>query len=424
MTLKKEGYLPRIVDRKIERYLNIFGAISIEGPKWCGKTWTALAHANTVRYIMNPPSNINYKETAKIEPVLLLDGEEPVLVDEWQEIPVIWDTVRFEVDQSPKRGRFLLTGSTKPLIDEVAHSGAGRIARLRMRPMTLFESGHSSGKISMSDILKAEPIKSSLTEIGLRDLIEIACRGGWPANQDTYKEDIYEIPRQYIETIARVDITQVDDVRRDPERVKKILRAFARNNSTNVSNVTIRKDLMTENEELSQNTVSSYVSALSRLYVVDEIPGWDPEIRSRARIRTSPKRLFTDPSLAIAALGIGLEHLLFDLNTFGFMFENLCIRDLTCYADAVDGSVYHYRDSNGLEADAIIEMKDGAWSAFEIKLGEERVEEGAASLLKLKMKIEVDGGKPPTSLCVITGGGMAYKRADGVYIVPINALAP
>ena len=424
MLLEKNVYSPRIVDSKIEQYLRIFGAILIEGPKWCGKTWTGLANSNTVRYIMNPSAGINYKETAKADPSLLLEGDEPILIDEWQEVPSLWDAVRFKVDQEQKRGRFILTGSTKPLISDVLHSGAGRIARIKMRPMSLYEAGISTEKVSFSDILAGKDIKPSISEISLIDLIEITCRGGWPANLHISKEDALVIPTQYIEAIAQIDMSQVDDVRRDPERVKKLLRSFARNNSTIVSNATIRADLIEGNESLAPNTIASYISALSRLFVIEEIPGWQPEIRSRARVRTSPKRIFSDPSLAVAALRVGPENLKYDLNTFGFLFENLCIRDLLIYSDALDGVVYHYRDSNNYEADVIIETKGGNWSAFEIKLGEHRVEEGISSLIALKKKMESDGSKPPVSLCVITGGGVAYKREDGIYIVPINALAP
>ena len=424
MTLKKDGYIPRLVDPKIDRYLRIFGAILIDGPKWCGKTWTALSHSNSVRYIMNPSAGVDYKETAKTDPSLLLEGEEPILIDEWQEVPRLWDAVRFEVDQEQKRGRFILTGSTKPKISEVMHSGAGRIAHVRMSPMSLYEAGISTRKVSLADILAGSRIKPSLNEIGLMELIEITCRGGWPANLYIPKEDALEIPAQYIETIARTDMSQIDDVRRDPERTKKLLRSIARNNSTIVSNATLRRDMLEDGETLAPNTMSSYISALSRLYVIEEIPGWQPEIRSRARVRTSPKRMFSDPSLAVATLRIGPQNLKYDLKTFGFLFENLCIRDLIIYADSHDGTVYHYRDSNNYEADAIIETKEGNWAAFEIKLGEHRADEGASSLLALKERVEAEGGKPPVSLCIITGGGLAYQRDDGVYSIPINALCP
>ena len=424
MSLKKDSYLPRIIDGRIEQYLRIFGAILIEGPKWCGKTWTGLAHSNTVRYIMNPSAGVNYKETAKTDPSLILEGNEPILIDEWQEVPNIWDAVRFKVDQEQNRGRFILTGSTKPRISDVLHSGAGRIARIKMRPMSLYETGISTGNISLTDILVGEDIKPSLNEISLTEIIEITCRGGWPANLQIQKEDALEIPTQYIEAIAQTDMSQVDDVRRDPERVKKLLRSFARNISTPVSNATIRADLIEDNESMAPNTITSYISALSRLFIIDEIPGWQPSTRSRARVRTSSKRIFTDPSLAVAALRISPENLVYDLNTFGFLFENLCIRDLLIYSDVSDGTVYHYRDSNNYEADVIIETKGGNWSAFEIKLGEHRVEEGVNSLKALKKRVENDGNKPPISLCVITGGGTAYKRDDGIYIIPINALSP
>jgi predicted AAA+ superfamily ATPase len=290
--------------------------------------------------------------------------------------------------------------------------------------MSLYEAGVSTGKVSLADILSGKEIKPSASEISLKELIELTCRGGWPANLHVPNEDAAEIPIQYIEAIAQIDMSQVDDVRRDPERVKKLLRSFARNNSTTASNATIRSDLLEDGESFAQNTITSYISALSRLFVIEEIPGWQPEIRSRARVRTSPKRIFSDPSLAVAALRIGPESLKYDLNTFGFLFENLCIRDLLTYSDLSDGTVYYYRDSNNYEADVIIETKGGNWSAFEIKLGQHRVEEGISSLLALKKRVEAEGNKPPMSLCVITGGGLAYKRDDGIYITPINALFP
>jgi len=424
MTLIKDGYIPRLVDHKISRYLRIFGAIHIEGPKWCGKTWTALSHSNTVRYMMDPSAGINYKETAKYDPSLLLEGEEPILIDEWQEVPSIWDAVRFEVDQKTKRGRFILTGSTKPNVSNIAHSGAGRIANVRMRPMSLCEAGVSTKNVSLADILSANKIKPSVSNIGLMDLIEVTCRGGWPANLCIPKEDAAEIPAQYIESITRIDMSQIDDIRRDPARIKRVLHSFARNNSTTASNATLRGDLLEDGASMSPNTLSSYISALTRLFVIEEIPGWQPEILSRARVRTSPKRMFSDPSLAAAILKSGPNSLKYDLNTFGFLFENLCIRDLLIYADYLDATVYHYRDSYNNEADAVIETKDGRWAAFEIKLGEHRVEEGAASLHALKKRICSEGGKPPESLCVISGGGLAYQRDDGIYCVPVNALRP
>ena len=424
MALTKDGYIPRLADQKITRYLNTFGAILIDGPKWCGKTWTALSHSNSVRYIMNPPPGVNYKETARYDPSLLLDGDEPILIDEWQEVPALWDAARFAVDQSHRRGRFILTGSTKPNISEMAHSGAGRFAHVRMRPMSLCEMGLSTKKVSLSDILAGNKITPSISDIGLKELIKITCFGGWPANLHIPNDGALEIPAQYIESIARIEMAQVDDIRRDPSRMRRVLRSLARNNSTLASNATLRGDLLEDGESFAPNTISSYISALTRLYVIEEIPGWKPDIRSRARVRTSPKRIFSDPSLAAAALNAEPEKLMFDLNTFGFLFENLCIRDLLIYADFLGAAVYHYRDSNNYEADAIVETKDGSWSAFEIKLGAHRVDEGASSLLALKRRMAAEGAKPPESLCVITGGGLACQRDDGVYRVPINALCP
>jgi len=421
MTLRKDGYLPRIIDAKLEKYLAIFGAVSIEGPKWCGKTWTALNHANSARYLMDPSSGVDYRETALAEPSLLLEGDEPVLIDEWQEVPQLWDAVRFAVDQKPGKGRFLLTGSTKPPLEQVKHSGAGRIARINMRPMSLFEAGVSRGSVSLSKLLTGKTIEPVLAKIGLRELVEETIRGGWPANLSVERAYLQEIPLQYIETLTTVDLSS-GDKRRDPARIRTLLRSLARNTATVVSNATIRSDLQAGNEDLSPNTITEYISALLRLKVIEEIPGWNPGIRSKTRIRMSPKRVFADPSLAIAALGVAAEDLVFDLNTYGFMFENLCLRDLSCYADALDARLSHYRDSNGLEADAIIEMRGGQWGAFEIKLGDHRVEAGVSSLVALKNKMEANGARPPACLCVITGGGLAHKRDDGVYIVPINSL--
>jgi predicted AAA+ superfamily ATPase len=370
---------------------------------------------------MDPSSGVDYRETALAEPSLLLEGDEPVLIDEWQEVPQLWDAVRFAVDQKPGKGRFLLTGSTKPPLEQVKHSGAGRIARINMRPMSLFEAGVSKGSVSLSKLLTGQTIEPVLAKIDLRELIEETIRGGWPANLSVERACLQEIPLQYIETLTTVDLSS-GDKRRDPARIRTLLRSLARNTATVVSNATIRSDLQAGNEDLSPNTITEYISALLRLKVIEEIPGWNPGIRSKTRIRMSPKRVFADPSLAIAALGVAAEDLVFDLNTYGFMFENLCLRDLSCYADALDARLCHYRDSNGLEADAIIEMRGGQWGAFEIKLGDHRVEAGVSSLVALKNKMEANGARPPACLCVITGGGLAHKRDDGVYIVPINSL--
>jgi predicted AAA+ superfamily ATPase len=370
---------------------------------------------------MAPSPGVNYRETARTEPALILEGDEPVLIDEWQEVPGIWDAVCFEVDQKREKGRFLLTSSTKPPLEKVKHSGTGRIARIVMRPMTLFESGDSTGRVSFAEMMSGHEIKPSLSEIGLKDLVAATARGGWPANLGMAQTNLQEIPLQYVETLAVSDISS-GERRHDPARVKTLLRSLARNNATVASNATIRKDIIEENEDLSPNTITEYISALIRLNVIEEIPGWNPRIRSKTRIRMSPKRVFTDPLLAIAALNAAPDDLIFDLNTFGFMFENLCLRDLSCYAEALDGKIYHYRDINGLEADAIIELRGGAWGAFEIKLGEHRIDEGAASLNALKEKMEREGARPPACLCVVTGGGLARKREDGICVVPVNAL--
>jgi predicted AAA+ superfamily ATPase len=425
MTLTKPSYKSRIVDKKIEEYLSIFGAVLIEGPKWCGKTWTMLNHAESVVYLMDPAGNYSIREAARMNPASILGGAAPSAIDEWQEVPGIWDAVRFEVDQNREKGRYLLTGSTRPINKKPLHSGAGRIARLRMRTMSLFESGDSNGKASLSALFSGEEIPAFSNPVELDRLIQFAIRGGWPENLEIPETKASIIPEQYLSLIASSDISKLDDdTRRDPVKVELLLRAFARNTASQVSNATLQQDIQNDANSLSMPTIQSYLTALKSLFVIEEAPGWRPAIRSRTRIQTTPKRFFTDPSLAVAGLRTSHRKLREDLSAFGGVFENLCYRDLAIYAEAIDGNVYHYRDNSNLEVDVIIERNDGGYGAFEIKLNPDRADEGVKSLKRFAEKMTEKGVVAPACLAVITGGGIGKKREDGVYVIPITALKP
>jgi predicted AAA+ superfamily ATPase len=425
MSLTEENYKPRLVDNQVEKLLKIFGAVSIEGSKWCGKTWTALNHAESVIYIADPSGNFGNREKALIDPSLVLAGEPPLVIDEWQEVPGIWDAVRFSVDRDQGTGRFILTGSSTPPKDSYIHSGVGRIARLRMRPMSLIESGDSNGSVSLKSLFRGEHISPHSSNLTLEHIAGLIVRGGWPAGIKYSGTDAAVIPKQYIDQTVDSEALKAAKRGFDKNKLKATLRSLARNNATMVSNATIEKDVIAneERDTVSRNTLSEYLSILKSMYVIDEIPGWDPEIRSRKRLRTSPKRIMVDPSLAVATLGGTQEKLMNDMLTLGFMFEGLCLRDLLIYAGADDMSVFHYHDDTGLEADAILESADGSWGAFEIKLGNYQIDGAADNLLTLKDKMIKQEAPPPVCLVVITGQeGLAYQRKDGVYVVPIDCL--
>ena len=429
MTVRKEGYKTRLVDKKLSEYLKLFGAVSVEGPKWCGKTWTSLNHAGSVSYIMDPAGGYSNRTRAQLNPSLILDGKTPRVIDEWQEVPGIWDAVRFDIDSKPGFGKYILTGSVTPPRESYRHSGAGRIAIIRMRPMTLFESGDSEGLISLAGIFSGKKLKPFTADIDLERLIDITIRGGWPQTLNLSAEKAGSVSAEYINALLKNDLFSNNFSKRNSAKLHVLLRSLARNNATTVSETTISADIDGENRKrqsnedisLSRNSVSQYIADLKRIFVIEDIPGWDPGIRSKTRLRMSPKIVFADPSLAVAALGIGRRRLLEDLNTFGFMFENLCLRDLCAYAEFHGGSLYHYRDNSNLEVDAIIEIKD-SWGAFEIKLGENQIEAAAQTLLRLKNKLVSAGAREPSCLGVITGGGLGRKRKDGIYVIPVNAL--
>ena len=423
--LTPENYKERLIDNKITEYMNGFGAVCVEGPKWCGKTWTSLHHANSVCYIASPVNNFQNRTMAELSPDLVLEGESPRLIDEWQEVPAIWDAVRFEVDKSDTKGKFVLTGSSTPKRKGILHSGAGRIGRIRMRTMSLYETGDSSGKVSLSEIFK-NPLKPTFTgEVKLEQLIYYVVRGGWPGNLNTEVCFAKNLPAEYLRAVIEDDMYNTDGVKRDSRKVRSLLHSLGRNESTIVSNSTLRKDMMAYDEiGIDTDPISDYLDVFQRLFLLDDQPAYAANLRSSRRVLKSPKRHFCDVSLAVAALEASPEMLLNDLNTFGFLFEALCEHDLRIYAERIGGQLFHFRDQKDNEIDAIVELSDGRWGAFEIKLGANQIDQAAKELLKMKEIMEKEG-KAPSVLCVICGmSNMAYTREDGVMVVPITALRP
>jgi predicted AAA+ superfamily ATPase len=424
MTLTKKGYIQRLADGIISDYMNVFGAVSVEGPKWCGKTWTTLNHANTVFYVLRTEGGYSALEAVRINPAIALEGEPPVAIDEWQEAPGVWDAVRQDVDEDGVRGKYLLTGSVikKGAGKRPVHSGAGRIGTVRMRPMSLFESGDSDGKVSLREMFRGVDFEAFLKPVDLRLLTFLATRGGWPGNLSATEKNAGLLGREYLRLISTSDISESDDTVRDAEKVMLVLRALARNISSDVSNAAIQRDIQNGAHQVSTPTISAYIDSLKRLFVLDELPGWSPAIRSKARIRQAPKRIFADPSLAVAALRVSMRKLALDTSSFGYIFESMCLRDLLVYAETSGAEVYHYKDDSGLEVDAVIETEDGAYGAFEVKLNPERIPEGLTTLNRFKRKMAGRGADTPECLAVITGGGPAQRREDGIYIVPITSL--
>lgn len=425
-------YLPRIVDQELALRLEAFGATLIVGPKWCGKTTTGEQQANSVLRMQDPDRREGYMATANTKPSLLLRGENPRLIDEWQVAPVLWDAVRTAVDQRQEEGLFILTGSTSVDNSKIMHSGTGRISRMKMYPMSLFESKESNGNISLKSLFNdpALDIDGITTDLTIEKLIFAACRGGWPGSlrrkSDTAK---LLIARDYINNICESDISTVDGVQRNPVWTGMILRSYARNISTLAKKANIFKDVSANADSMTSPTIDSYVNALEKLFVIEDIEAWCPAIRSATVTRSGKKRGFTDPSIAVAAMGLTPDYLQTDLKTFGFIFECLCIRDLKVYSQALGGKLSYYHDRYGLEADAVLHLDDGRYALIEFKLGSKEIEEGASHLLQIKQLIrkynEKEAQVPlrePDLLMVITGGEMAYTREDGVRIVPIGTL--
>ena len=423
--MKRQTYRPRIIDSKVNEYLTAFGAVCIEGPKWCGKTWTASYHSKSEIYLGDPANNFQNRKLAELSPELVLDGDVPRLIDEWQEVPPIWDAVRHKVDQKTEKGQFLLTGSATPNHKGILHSGAGRIAKLRMRPMSLYESGDSSGKVSLEKLCLGELTPAMTGDVALTDLIALIIRGGWPGSLGLSVEQAALLPTEYLNAVIDDDIYRVDGVKRDTTKMRLLLRSLARNESTTVTNKTLRNDIKAvDDEDIDANTVAAYLDIFTRLFIIENQPPFAASIRSSVRLKQAEKRHFVDPSLACALLKATPAGLLGDLETLGFLFEALCERDLRIYAESFGASLYHYQDYKNQEVDAVIQMPDGNWAAFEIKLGANQIDAAAESLVHLQQEIAADPkGKPPAVLCVICGlTSAAYKRPDGVFVVPITAL--
>lgn len=423
--MKNELYKPRIIDKKIEKYLSAFGAVCVEGPKWCGKTWTSSYHCNSEIYIGDSSGNFQNRRLAEMTPNLVLEGETPRMIDEWQECPSLWDAVRSQVDERGQKGQFILTGSSTPKRKGIMHSGAGRIARLRMHPMSLYESGRSSGTISLEELCNNNMTPAMTGEVDLKDLADYIVRGGWPANLDTSIEEAMLLPIEYISAVIEDDVFRVDEIKRDKTKMQLLLRSLARNESATVTNKTLKNDIREiDDNDIDTDTVAAYLDVFNRLFLLDNQEPFSTHVRSSVRVKQAEKRHFSDPSLACALLKVTPKRLINDLNTFGFLFEALCERDLKIYAESFGGKLYHYQDYSGKEIDAVIELEDGRWAAFEIKLGANQIEAAAQDLVSLRDAIANEkDGNPPDVLCVICGmSNAAYKRNDGVYVVPITAL--
>jgi len=418
-----ENYLNRISDQKLSHLLRAMGAVLIEGPKWCGKTRSAEEVARSVLYMQDPDTTKANKLMAQSKPSLLLEGETPRLLDEWQVAPELWNAVRFIVDKRRLKGQFILTGSVIPERTDDMHTGTGRIARMKMRTMSLYESGDSNGEISLSALFDGNNNMEGRSGLTIEKLAFVINRGGWPAvARETDEKIALTVSADYVEAVANEDISKADGVEKNPDRVKALMRSISRNISCEARTSTILSDLAANDESLSQATVDQYVAALKKIFVIEDLPAWSAKLRSKTAIRTTSKRHFTDPSIAAASLRATPKRLLSDFNTFGFLFESLCIRDLRIYTESIDGSVYHYRDRNGLEIDAILQLADGRWGAVEIKMGAGEIEDAAENLLKLRKIIDTEKMNEPSFLMVLTGTEYAFQLKNGVWVVPIGCL--
>ncbi len=423
---KLKKYRKRIADDILKRKLEGKGAVLIEGPKWCGKTTTAEQFAASVLYMDDPEKKEQNIAMSELSPKRLLNGDTPRLIDEWQLAPKLWDAIRFEVDHRSKLGQFILTGSAVPAdTTEITHSGTGRFTWLTMRPMSLYESGDSTGEVSLENLFEGTKDIEGDSNLSIDRLAFLVCRGGWPQSVDMRDEIALDQAFDYYDAVVHSDINRADGVQKNAEKVKRLMRSYARNQGAQVPNTVLSQDISTnEDTPISEETVASYVDALRKIFVVEDMPAWNPNLRSKTAIRSSDTRYYIDPSIAAAALGIGPNDLINDLNTFGFMFETLCVRDLRIFADSLGGEVYHYRDKDGQECDAVIHLRNGKYGLIEIKLGGSKlIEEGAKSLKTMKDKIDTDKMNAPSFLMVLTGtGDFAYCRKDGVYVVPIGCL--
>ena len=415
-------YKPRVIDSAVCRYLSTFGAVCIEGPKWCGKTWTSSFHSKSEFLIGDPANNFQNRALAEISPSIVLEGETPRLLDEWQEVPSIWDAVRYTVDGRAEKGQFILTGSSTPKRKGVLHSGAGRIGRLRMRTMSLYESGESSGTVSLEELCNGKITPAMTGEVSLRDLAYYTVRGGWPGNLNVAPENASLLPQSYLDAILDDDSQRIDDKKYDVTKMRLLLRSLARNESTTAAKKKLLNDIREfDDEAIDMDTIATYLDVFDRLFLLDNQLPFSANIRSSVRVKQAEKRHFCDPALACALLKATPDKLIGDLETFGFLFEALVERDLKIYAESFGANLYHYQDYNNKEIDAVVELKDGKWCAFEIKLGANQIDKAATELVALRNDIEKNGGVAPSVLCVICGlSNAAYVRPDGV--VPITAL--
>lgn len=419
-------YKHRIADKLLERKLAGKGAVLIEGPKWCGKTTTAEQHANSLLYMTESGKIEQHLQLARLNPALLLEGKKPRLIDEWQVAPSLWDSIRFKSDHSSSLGLFILTGSAVPAdLSQVVHTGTGRIGWLRMRPMSLWESEDSTGEVSLEELFTTPALIKGTSDINLEKIAFLTCRGGWPLAVNMKSDIALDQAFDYVDAVEKRDVSLADGINRDPSRTHRLLRSYARHQGSQANYATIKADLQAnESESFSEETIASYINALKKIFVIEDSEAWNPNLRSKSAIRTSDTRYFSDPSIATAALGLGPSDLINDLNTFGLIFETLCVRDLRVYAEALNGKVYHFRDKNGLECDAVIHLRNGSYGLVEIKIGGDNlIEEGAKTLKVLAGKIDLDRMKSPSFLMVLTAvGTYAYRREDGVYVVPVGCL--
>ena len=419
------NYRKRIIDEKIERYLRLFGAVCLSGIRFSGKTWTARYHAKSESLLyVNTAAGANELELAKMSPQVILEGEKPKLIDEWQEATNLWNEIRYDVDRTGLKGQYILTGSSTPKREGISHSGAGRFGKINMRTMSLYETGDSTGDVSLKDICEGKFIDKATGKVELRNLARLIIRGGFPENINYSASDAKEIVNEYINLIINDDLYRLDGISRDKHKVKLLLKSLARNESTTVTNSTLKNDIKEiDNEDIDADTLSSYLDVFDRLFLLDNDEPFSTNIRSSVRVKQAEKRHFADPSMACALLNLTENKLINDLETFGFLFESLVIHDLKVYADSFNAKCYHYQDYQNKEIDQVIELEDGSWCAFEIKLGANQIDNAAKNLINIRDSILKDNGKAPSTLCVICGlTSAAYKRPDGVYIVPITAL--
>ena len=422
--MKEYNY--RIVDSLLQDKLEAKGAVLIEGPKWCGKTTTATQKAASILHMDNPTEKDQNLTLAKLNPLRLLKGAVPRLIDEWQIAPTLWDSIRYEVDQREEMGQFILTGSAVPAdTKEINHSGTGRFSWLMMRPMSLYESKESTGEISLKELFDENTNIDGENPNDIEKLAFLICRGGWPGAIDLKEKSALQQAFDYLDGVVKSDINRADGIEKNEERVRRIMRSLARNQGSQTPTTVIANDILAnDSSSVNEDTVQTYIKALKKIFVIEDMPAWNPNLRSKSAIRTSDTKYYVDPSIASASLGLGPDDLLNDLNTFGLLFETLCVRDLRIFAESLNGSVYHYRDNTGLECDAVIHLRNGKYGLIEIKLGgDDLIEEGAKTLKKLKDCIDTTKMNKPSFLMVLTGiGKYAYKREDGVLVIPIGVL--